>query len=513
MWIPTRDIPGDIMTQYNLATIAHHDRVLVEIRKGMYGLPQAGIIANTRLKAHLDTHGYHACPHTPGLFRHATRPITFCLVVDDFGIKYVGREHADHLLACLQELYTVTTDWTGTKYCGLTLEWDYHAHTVQLSMPGYIAKALHRFQHPTPAKPEHSPHAWTAPNYGTATQLTGPADTSAPLAPAEILRLQEVLGTLLYYARAIDCTMLVALGSLATSKTTKDTAQGITQLLNYAATHPDAILVYHASDMVLHLHSDASYQSETHARSRAGGFFFMSTADPAYITNIDPNAPPPPINGNVHVPCTILKVVVSSAAEAELGALFHNGKDAAWLRTTLADMGHPQPPTPMQTDNSCAAGIANDTVKQRRSKAIDMRFYWVRDRVKQGQFVVHWRRGADNLADYFTKHHSPAHHRLMRSRYLLDLHRPSPPIRRGEGVLIQSGSPRIQLGPQETTTRSGSNLSPNVGQAIANNQPKMLPKTKQVTFSVSSQDPMSHVRSNMSPTKKPNNTPLVDCSS
>jgi len=81
-------------------------------------------------------------------------------------------------------------------------------------------------------------------------------------------------------------------------------------------------------------------------------------------------------------------------------------------------MGHPQPATPIQSDNACAVGIANDTVKQKRSKAIDMRFYWVRDRVKDGQFVIYWRKGADNAADYFTKHHSPAHHRRSRSKYL-----------------------------------------------------------------------------------------------
>ena len=148
---------------------------------------------------------------------------------------------------------------------------------------------------------------------------------------------------------------------------------------------------------------------------------------------------------------TIMKVVLSSAAEAELGALFHNGKEAAWLRTTLHDIKHPQPPTPIQTDNSCAAGIANDTVKQRRSKAIDMRFYWVRDRVRQKQFVVHWRPGTDNLADYFTKHHPAKHHRLMRSRYLLNLHRPSTVIPSGEGVLIPTivavgePTPTVQL--------------------------------------------------------------------
>jgi len=79
----------------------------------------------------------------------------------------------------------------------------------------------------------------------------------------------------------------------------------------------------------------------------------------------------------------------------------------------------------MHTDNACASGIINDTVKQRRSKAMDMRFYWIKDRVAQDQYVVHWRKGSNNLANYFTKHHSPSHHCLMRLRYLVNLHRPA----------------------------------------------------------------------------------------
>ena len=109
---------------------------------------------------------------------------------------------------------------------------------------------------------------------------------------------------------------------------------------------------------------------------------------------------------------------MSSAAEAEYGALFFNAKDGCKLRTTLQDMGYPQPATPIQADNSCAVGLANDTVKQKRSKAIDMRFYWVKDRVKQKQFLIYWRKGVDNDADYFTKHHPPSHHRKHRSRFL-----------------------------------------------------------------------------------------------
>jgi len=127
----------------------------------MYGLPQAGIIANKRLVAHLSTYGYAPVAHTAGLSRHISCPITFCLTVDDFAVKYVDCADAEYLFAALAAIYTITIDWTGTKYCGLTLVWDYAAHTVDLSMPGYVAKALHRFQHPSPVRCQHSPHGRT----------------------------------------------------------------------------------------------------------------------------------------------------------------------------------------------------------------------------------------------------------------------------------------------------------------------------------------------------------------
>jgi hypothetical protein len=138
-------------------------------------------------------------------------------------------------------------------------------------------------------------------------------------------------------------------------------------------------------------------------------------------TPINPNKPPasrPALNGPIHSTCHILRNVMASAAEAEVGALFYNGQEAVPIRTTLEELGHPQPPTPMQTDNSTAAGFANDTIKQKRSKAMDMRFYWIKDRVCQGQYLVYWRPGSENLGDYHTKHHSPSHHRLMRPVYL-----------------------------------------------------------------------------------------------
>ena len=232
--------------------------------------------------------------------------------------------------------------------------------------------------------------------------------------------VQEVLGTFLFYARAVDITMLKAIGTIATqqAKPTETTMKAIVKFLNYAATHPDAELLFKASDMVLWVDSDASYLSESKARSTCAGYHFLSDKPQDPTQPPQPHEPEPMHNAPVHVMCNIMKEVVSAASEAELGGLFHNGKEACPIRVCLEELGHPQPATPIKTDNTTADGIANDTVKQKRSKAIDMRFYWIRDRVQQGQFHVCWRKAELNRADYFTKHHSARHHQQMRNVYL-----------------------------------------------------------------------------------------------
>jgi hypothetical protein len=118
---------------------------------------------------------------------------------------------------------------------------------------------------------------------------------------------------------------------------------------------------------------------------------------------------------------------MSLAAEAEIGAFFINAKEGAVLHTTLEELGHPHPPTPMETYNTNAKGYINGTIKQKRTKSMDMRFYWIKDRVKQGQFNVYLGPGYQNLADYFTKHHSPAYHKRMREIYI---HADEQPINR-----------------------------------------------------------------------------------
>jgi hypothetical protein len=202
------------------------------------------------------------------------------------------------------------------------------------------------------------------------------------------------------------------------SNATEVTSDKVIKLLNYCNTHPETKIRYHASDMILHIHSDASYLSENEARIRAGGFFYMGS---------DAKTDKKLTNGAILIISKVLKNVMSSAAEAEIGAVFINAKEGAVLRTTLEEVGHKQPPTPMEMDNTNVTGYRNGTIKQKRTKAMDMRFYWIKDRVKQGQFNVYRGPGFQNFADYFTKHHSPAHHKRMREIYI---HADEQPINR-----------------------------------------------------------------------------------
>ena len=123
----------------------------------MYGLPQAGKLAHDQLVERLATEGYYPVQFTEGLWRHVWRPLTFTLVVDDFGVKFVGIEHANHLVKTLKKWYEVTEDWSGSKYVGVTLDWDYNKRTLETSVPGYVKSALKSLQHPAPAKPQHAP--------------------------------------------------------------------------------------------------------------------------------------------------------------------------------------------------------------------------------------------------------------------------------------------------------------------------------------------------------------------
>ena len=136
-------------------------------------------------------------------------------------------------------------------------------------MPSYVEDALQCFEHPVPTRRQDSPYPWQRPNYGAKQQLTTPIDDAPALSAEHIMLIREVVGVLLYYARALDNTMMVALNSLAAAASdgTETLLDKLVHFLNYAASHPDAVLRYSASDMQLWVHSDTFYLSEPKARS------------------------------------------------------------------------------------------------------------------------------------------------------------------------------------------------------------------------------------------------------
>jgi hypothetical protein len=408
----------EIVDKYNLGALTVDGWVHIEIRKGMYGLKQAGLLANQLLQNRLPPFGYYPVHHTPGLWLHKTRPIDFSLVVDNFAVKYVGKQHADHLRNALLQSYELPTDWAAKVYSGMSLKWDYKNRTCDISMPGYVSNVLGNFNMmPLSIRNTHHPDM--------SRQCMGP----------KLNMQQKMKHSILYYARAVDPIVLMPLKDIAMEQTkvTEKTQADTNKLLDYLATRPDATIGYDASDMILHIHRDASYPSVSNARIRLGGLFFCG----------DKSQQEDNLNGSILNVASVIKNVVASAAESEVGACFQNAQSGAPLRVTLAELGHIRPPTPLRTDNSTAFGILNEIIKQKRSKAMDMRYHWLTYRVHQKQFDVYWRPGRENLGDYHTQYHSAQHHKDMRGLILHQANRLQ--VMRGCVKLRPLPQPRLRV--------------------------------------------------------------------
>ena len=157
--------------------------------------------------------------------------------------------------------------------------------------------------------------------------------------------------------------------------------------------------------------------SEPKARSQACGHFFMGS--------VPRDGKPIKLNSAFHTLCLILRCAVASAAEAELGALFMNCQEGMIFKATLEDLGHPQPPIPVHCDNATAVGIANNTIKCQRLRAMEMKYFWTCEKDAQKVFLFKWHPGMENLADYQSKHHPGGHHTAVRPYFL---HEKNPPL-------------------------------------------------------------------------------------
>ena len=179
-------------------------------------------------------------------------------------------------------------------------------------MPRYVQKALQQFQHKL-AKKQNQPFPHTPIQYGAKRQYAKGKSTSPPLNPKDKKIIQQVCGKFLFLGRAVDSTLLTPISAIASQSATpmEETMQQTKQLLDYLATQEEAVLTYNKSDMVLTVHSNASYLSKPNACSRTGGHFFLLSD-----TTIPPN------NGAILNIVHIIKNVMTSATEAKLAVLY-----------------------------------------------------------------------------------------------------------------------------------------------------------------------------------------------
>ena len=409
--------PEDIRKRHDLQNKVTTDgHACVRIKKGMCGLEQAAILAHNHSKNNSAQDGCTPIPGTIGMWRHHTRPTRFCVCVDDFGTKYFSKEDAEHLLTALGKNCKCTTDWTGKNCCGLNISWNCEDGHVDVAMIGHTPTALKRLQCAPKMHPQHSPHRHIPMQFGKkgTRQCATTPDTSPLLTKKETTHIQSITGTFLHCGRAIDCTTLPALNELARTQAqpTQQTNEVAQQLMDYLNACQNAFLRHCASNMAPHVDSDAAHLAMPKAKSRIAGHFYLSD---------HPNKTKhPKLNAAAHVECKTTRHVVSSAAEAEVAGVCHNATMAIPMRQTLEALNHPQPPTPLKTDNSTATGFAHDNVHQKRSKAWDMRCYWLRDRQAQQQFKIHWDSGKNDEADHHTKHHPTIDHRTKRTKHIKD---------------------------------------------------------------------------------------------
>jgi hypothetical protein len=213
----------------------------------------------------------------------------------------------DHLVNVLKEHHTVAIDMMGSFFRGIHLTWNYMLGHVDCHMPGYINNALIKYQHPKPVSPQHAPNKAAPIQYGTWVQKVE-VNTTQPLSPKEIKRVQDIVGTLLYYAQAVDPTLLAALSAIAArqSNGTRAVADACHQLLSCIVTHLNAGIWYKACNMVLSVHTDMSYPSQPGSKSQAAGHFYLSNCNYKDFNN-----------GAILTLSTIIKHIMSSASKAE----------------------------------------------------------------------------------------------------------------------------------------------------------------------------------------------------
>jgi hypothetical protein len=413
MWMMLSLLPHDLRVRFHMDHLPEKSKILWRIDNALYGLPQAGHLAQMDVVKLVETGGYYMDAHVPNLFHHQTRPLTFLLWVDDFFITYKRGDRSDveHLLSILGQMYTFKIDWEGRMYLGLTIKYDRPNHEITLSIPGYITRMNAELGVIKGNHDPGSPITYTAPVYGKNVQVEELA-IGKPIGPKDIKFIQRAVGKCLFLTRMVCPSIELAVNRLGStqSQATDLELKATHRLLQHLAWNDNPSITFRPSNMQLVIHSDGSHGSESHSRSRAAGVFYFG--DP-YFEGPDDLSHLSKMQAPTATLCAIVPTICQAVNETEYATAYMNAQKGTAIRITAAAFGHPQQPTAIIYDNELSGGMANNTCKLRRSKAVSMRYHWLRDRVKAGDFKMIWRAGAHNLADFLSKAHPVRHYKAM----------------------------------------------------------------------------------------------------
>ncbi len=320
----------------------------------------------------------------------------------------MGLEHFNYLLDILKKFHGIQYNIAGNKFAGMDIEWNYAACRCRISMPGYISLLLLKFKHPHPAKPRPPPYKCLPIAYDAKLHITPDPDALELLNASNKRCVQEIVGSLLYYAQAVNNKLLVALSAIAArkAKATFTIEQAVDLLLDYVATYPNDCIVYRASNMIICAHADTGFLNKINSCSRAGAHIYLLEDNPF-----------PQFYDSILSIAQIIKFVMALAAKSELAALFITAREMIPHNQILIAMGLPQPKSPIQMDNSTAPGVTNKTIVPRRSKMMDIQFWWLHCCASQDQFQYYWDAGTKNWANYHTNYHPKTYHKTHQSSH------------------------------------------------------------------------------------------------
>jgi hypothetical protein len=409
--VPLKDIPASIIKTYNLTKKASNNKTYFKVVMTMYGHPVAGLLSNKHLFKTIKEAGYYEDSRVPCLLKHETRSTIGAIVVDDIGLKVRSKDDVMHLVNAIEKVWKVKINWKGDKYVGMDLKWDYNPEnpTLEISCDQVIPDALKRFY------PDQTLKGADTPGLDIKGWTLGPdnkvviADDEEPIPmPEKTKFVQQFTGTLSHAARIVRHDLLPAVNEIASTQSapTSKTMQQVEKLANYIARFPKGSVIYKTTEMILRAMYDSALR--LHGKHKAG----------AILYHANKNDPPESIGNIIEVLCKLPPNVVASIAEGEYCSQFLTGQTAYWHRVILERMGYPQPSTILYGDNTTAIGIANDSIKVKKSKAMDNKMHWIQDRTRLKDFSPTHIATELNSADYQTKNLSIKEHNRQVKNYI-----------------------------------------------------------------------------------------------